>query len=87
MLISQAKIVNEGRIFEGDVLIKGHHIDKIAPFIAAPPRTKVVDDLRLADEHLTVSFGPEVSEVAPQGLQHRQRDNAGSFGAQRAGAK
>ena len=43
MLISQARIVNEGKIFEGDVLIKGHHIDKIAPFIAAPPRTKVVD--------------------------------------------
>ena len=43
MLISQAKIVNEGRLVEGDVLIKGKHIDKIAPFIAAPPRTKVLD--------------------------------------------
>ena len=43
MLITQAKIVNEGRIIEGDVLIKGQHIDKIAPFIAAPPRTKVID--------------------------------------------
>lgn len=43
MLISQARIVNEGRIVEGDVLIKGQHIEKIAPFIAAPPRTKVID--------------------------------------------
>ena len=43
MLISQAKIVNEGRIVEADVLVKGHHIDRIAPFIAAPPRTKVLD--------------------------------------------
>jgi len=25
------------------VLVKGHHIEKVAPFIAAPPRTKVID--------------------------------------------
>ena len=43
MLISQARIVNEGKVFEGDVLIKGQHIARIAPFIAAPPRTKVLD--------------------------------------------
>jgi dihydroorotase len=43
VLISQAKIVNEGKVFEGDVLIKGQHIARIAPFIAAPPRTKVLD--------------------------------------------
>jgi dihydroorotase len=43
MLISQAKIVNEGKIIDADVLVKGQHIDKIAPFIAAPPRTKVLD--------------------------------------------
>jgi dihydroorotase len=43
MLISQAKIVNEGKVIEADVLVKGQHIDKIAPFIAAPPRTKVLD--------------------------------------------
>jgi dihydroorotase len=43
VLISQAKIVNEGKLIEADVLVKGQHIDKIAPFIAAPPRTKVLD--------------------------------------------
>jgi dihydroorotase len=43
MLISQAKIVNEGKVIEADVLVKGQHIDRIAPFIAAPPRTKVID--------------------------------------------
>jgi len=43
VLISQAKIVNEGKIIEADVLVKGQHIDKIAPFIAAPPRTRVID--------------------------------------------
>jgi dihydroorotase len=43
VLISQARIVNEGKVFEADVLVKGQHIAKIAPFIAAPPRTKVID--------------------------------------------
>jgi dihydroorotase len=43
MLISQAKVVNEGKVIDADVLIKGQHIQKIAPFIAAPPRTKVLD--------------------------------------------
>ena len=43
MLISQVRIVNEGRITEGDVLIKGGRIEKIAPFIAALPRTRVID--------------------------------------------
>ena len=43
MLISQARIVNEGRITEADVLVHKGRIEKIAPFIAAPPRTRVVD--------------------------------------------
>jgi len=43
VLISQARIVNEGKVVEGDVLIKGQHIAKVAPFIAAPPRTRVLD--------------------------------------------
>lgn len=43
MLISRARIVNEGKVTEGDVLIKGQHIARIAPFIAAPPRTRVLD--------------------------------------------
>ena len=43
MLISQAKIVNEGRTVEADVLIHKGRIEKIAPFIAAPPKAKVVD--------------------------------------------
>ncbi|HUS25010.1 MAG TPA: dihydroorotase [Candidatus Binatia bacterium] len=43
MLISQARIVNEGRIVEADVLVQKGRIERIAPFIAAPPRTRVVD--------------------------------------------
>ncbi|MBI3171107.1 MAG: dihydroorotase [Hydrocarboniphaga effusa] len=41
MLISGAKIVNEGKTFEADLLIHKGRIEKIAPFIAAPPRTRV----------------------------------------------
>src|SRR5436853_7801544 len=43
MLISQAQIVNEGKITGADVLVHKGRIEKIAPFIAAPPRTKVLD--------------------------------------------
>jgi dihydroorotase len=43
VLISQARIVNEGRITEADVLIRHGRIEKIAPFIAAPARTKVLN--------------------------------------------
>jgi dihydroorotase len=41
VLISGAKIVNEGKTVEADLLIHKGRIEKIAPFIAAPPRTKV----------------------------------------------
>lgn len=43
MLISQARVVNEGRIWDADVLVHKGRIEKIAPFIAAPPRTRVLD--------------------------------------------
>src|ERR1700741_3906229 len=43
MLISQAKIVNEGKAYEADVLVHKGRIEKVAPFIAAPPKTKVLD--------------------------------------------
>lgn len=43
MLISNARIVNEGRITQADVLVNKGRIEKIAPFIAAPAKTKVVD--------------------------------------------
>jgi dihydroorotase len=40
-LIANAKIVNEGKVFEGDVLIKGQFIEKIDNQISAP--TRVID--------------------------------------------
>jgi dihydroorotase len=43
MLISQARIVNEGKVTQADVLVHKGRIEKIAPFIAAPAKTKVID--------------------------------------------
>jgi len=42
-LIKNARIINEGKIFEGDVLIKGNYIDSIDSSISAKPDYKVVD--------------------------------------------
>ena len=42
-LITNARMVNEGQITEGDLLIVGERIEKIAPAIAADETTEVVD--------------------------------------------
>lgn len=42
-LITNAKIVNEGKVFEGDVLIQGTRIEKIGSAITANSVDKVVD--------------------------------------------
>ena len=43
ILIKNAKIVNEGKIFEGDVLVDGEFIVEIADSISAKPDFKVID--------------------------------------------
>ena len=43
MLITNAILVNEGRRFEGDLLIRGERIEKIAPSITAPEGVEVLD--------------------------------------------
>lgn len=43
MLITNARMVNEGRIFEGDLLIRRGRIEKIAASIQAPDTGVVVD--------------------------------------------
>ncbi|ESU24471.1 Dihydroorotase [Flavobacterium enshiense DK69] len=43
-LIKNAKIVNEGVIFEGDILIEGEFIKEIAPHISHKPSTSQVID-------------------------------------------
>ncbi len=42
-LITNAILVNEGRRFEADLLVRGERIDKIAPSITAPEGAEVVD--------------------------------------------
>jgi dihydroorotase len=42
-LITNAQLVNEGKVFEGDVLIRENRIEKIGSTITASPADKVVD--------------------------------------------
>lgn len=42
-LITNAKIVNEGKVFEGDVRIKGSFIQKVDKRISAEPNDEVID--------------------------------------------
>ena len=43
ILILNAKIVNEGKVFESDVFIKGNYIDRIAPDLQHVSAEKVID--------------------------------------------
>jgi dihydroorotase len=43
LLISNARLINEGEIREADILVSGDRIDKIARGIAAPDNTIVID--------------------------------------------
>lgn len=43
LLIKNAKIVNEGRISDADILISGERIEKIADFIPPPERCEILD--------------------------------------------
>jgi dihydroorotase len=43
ILIKNSRIVNEGKIFEGDVLIENELIAEIAPSISAKPEVQVID--------------------------------------------
>lgn len=43
VLITNARLVNEGHIFEADLLIEGERIARIAPSLACPPGHEVID--------------------------------------------
>jgi dihydroorotase len=43
ILIRNANIVNEGKVFQGDVLIKGHFIDKIGTDLLSKTADRVID--------------------------------------------
>ena len=43
MLISNARLINEGEVREADVLVRGERIEQVAPGIAADDATEVID--------------------------------------------
>ena len=43
LLLKNARLINEGRIVETDVLVRGERIDRIAADIAAPDASEVID--------------------------------------------
>jgi dihydroorotase len=43
ILILNARIVNEGKVFEADVLTKGHYIEKIGPDLQSQTADRVID--------------------------------------------
>jgi dihydroorotase len=43
ILITNANIVNEGKVFEGDVFIKGHFIERIEKDLSTLPADRVID--------------------------------------------
>lgn len=43
ILIKNARIVNEGKIFEGDLLLEQQRIEKISAHISAPPHARIID--------------------------------------------
>jgi dihydroorotase len=45
-LITNANIVNEGKVFEGDVFIKGHFIERIGKDLSTIPADQVIDAKR-----------------------------------------
>ena len=60
LLITNARLVNEGNICDSDVLIHGKRIEKIASGITVPDNTKVLDaagKLLLPGNKVLVSLG------------------------------
>jgi dihydroorotase len=43
ILILNATIINEGKVFEGDVFVKGHYIEKIGPDLQQQKANQVID--------------------------------------------
>jgi len=67
-VVKNARIVNEGEIFESDVLIKDGRIEKIAPGVAAPAGAKVVD---AAGRHLLPGIIDDQVHFREPGLTHK----------------
>jgi dihydroorotase len=68
ILITNAKIVNEGKIIEADVLIKGQYIEKIARQISAEGVSQVVD---AKGNHLLPGLIDDQVHFREPGLTHK----------------
>lgn len=69
LLIKNAKIVNEGNILEGDVLIEGHYIKEIAEKIS--PKTPDTNVLDAEGKHLLPGMIDDQVHFREPGLTHK----------------
>ncbi len=67
-LILNAKIVNEGSVFESDLLIKGSHIEKIDRNLQSTPAKKVID---AKGKHLIAGAIDDQVHFREPGLTHK----------------
>jgi dihydroorotase len=67
-LIKNAQIVNEGKIFEGDILVKNQRIEKIAPTIQTPENVKEID---ATGKHLIPGAIDDQVHFREPGLTHK----------------
>jgi dihydroorotase len=77
-LIKNAQLVNEGRVHNADVLIKGQRIEKIAPEIQAPAEAEVVE---AAGKYLLPGMIDDQVHFRDPGLTHK-----GDFATESAAA-
>ena len=69
-LLKNAQIVNEGRIFAGDILIKEGRINKIASSISATGQEKVMD---LSGKHIFPGMIDDQVHFREPGLTHKAK--------------
>ncbi len=68
LLITNARLVNEGQIHEGDMRIRGGRIEAMGPSLAAQPRERVLD---AAGRHLLPGFIDDQVHFREPGLTHK----------------
>lgn len=68
ILITNANIVNEGKVFEGDVLIKGQYIEKIGKDLSSQPATTIID---AAGKYLLPGLIDDQVHFREPGLTHK----------------
>ncbi len=68
LLLSNARLVNEGKIKDVDVLIDGQHISSIASSITAPPGATVID---LAGKYLMPGMIDDQVHFREPGMTHK----------------